>query len=134
MFEEYEGFLESISSEDYWSDIGVDVACSQVNKFDDFDWCKLKSTLSMKSEEWRGRCAESLSDVNDERALYILLELIRAEDECVAIHAIESINSLFLAGSILDVEDVLNVLADGFENSSRTMQLMSARLAKNLKS
>lgn len=45
--------------------------------------------------DWRGRCAESLGDSNDERALRVVLTLLKAREESVVIHAIESIESVF---------------------------------------
>ena len=95
MFEEYDFLLKSIGSEDYWSDVGIDIAAAKVSQFDISSWNELESALLAKSEVWRGRCAESLGDSNDERALRVLLALLKAEEESVVIHAIESIESVF---------------------------------------
>ncbi len=71
MFERYETLLATVSSEDYWSDEGIAIATAHVSQFDSSDWHALKSVFLLKSEVWRGRCAESLSDSNDDRALRI---------------------------------------------------------------
>lgn len=132
MFGEYEFLLDSIGSEDYWSDVGIDVAASKISQFNNSSWDELESTLLAKSEVWRGRCAESLGDSNDERALRVLLTLLKAGEESVVIHAIESIESVFLAGYIHDRAQVLRALDEGFEAESRTLKLMAATLVRKL--
>lgn len=132
MFEEYDFLLESIGSEDYWSDVGIDTAASKISKFDNSSWNELESALLAKSQVWRGRCAESLGDSNDKRALRILLTLLKAEEESVVIHAIESIESVFLAGYIHDRAQVIRALDEGFEAESRTLKLMAATLVRKL--
>ncbi|WLH28344.1 hypothetical protein [Pseudomonas canadensis] len=132
MFEEYDFLLESIGSEDYWSDVGIDIAISNISQLDNSSWNKLESTLLAKSEVWRGRCAESLGDSNDERALRVLLTLLKAREESVVIHAIESIESVFLAGYLHDRAQVIRALDEGFEAESRTLKLMAATLVRKL--
>jgi hypothetical protein len=132
VFGEYEFLLDSIGSEDYWSDVGIDVAASKISQFNNSSWDELESTLLAKSEVWRGRCAESLGDSNDERALRVLLTLLKAGEESVVIHAIESIESVFLAGYIHDRAQVLRALDEGFEAESRTLKLMAATLVRKL--
>lgn len=132
MFKEYELLLDSIGSEDYWSDVGIDIAASKISQFDSLSWGELEYALSVKSEMWRGRCAESLGDSNDERALRILLALLKAEEESVVIHAIESIESIFLAGYIFDRSQAILALNEGFKEGNRTLKLMKTTLAKKL--
>ncbi|MGY2135765.1 HEAT repeat domain-containing protein [Pseudomonas reactans] len=124
--------LDSIVSEDYWSDLGIDIAAAKVSQFDISSWNELESGLLAKSEVWRGRCAESLGDSNDERALRVLLTLLKAEEESVVIHAIESIESVFLAGYLHDRAQVIRALDEGFEAESRTLKLMAATLVRKL--
>ncbi len=133
MFKEYDFLLDSIGSEDYWSDVGIDIAASKVSQFDNLSWDELESVLSVKSGVWRGRCAESLGDSSDERALRILLALLKAEEESVVIHAIESMESIFLAGYIFDRAQVISALNDDLESRSLTLKLMKATLAKKLR-
>jgi len=132
MFKEYDFLLKLIASEDYWSDVGVDAAVSKISQFDNSSWNELESILLAKSEVWRGRCAESLGDSNDERALRVLLALLKAEEESVVIHAIESIESVFLAGYIHDRAQVTRALDERFEAESRTLKLMAATLVRKL--
>ena len=132
MFKEYEFLLDSIGSEDYWSDVGINIAASKISQFDNSNWEELEFALLAKSEVWRGRCAESLGDSNDERALRVLLTLLKAGEESVVIHAIESIESVFLAGYILDRAQVIRALDEGFEADSRTLKLMAATLVRKL--
>jgi len=132
MFGKYDCFLDSIGSEDYWSDVGINIAASKISQFDNSNWEELESALLAKSEVWRGRCAESLGDSNDERALRVLLTLLKAGEESVVIHAIESIESVFLAGYILDRAQVIRALDEGFEADSRTLKLMAATLVRKL--
>ena len=72
MLKNYEFLLDSISSEDYWSDVGIDILASKISQFDNSSWNELESIFLAKSEVWRGRCAESLGDSDDERALRVL--------------------------------------------------------------
>lgn len=132
MFKEYEFLLDSIGSEDYWSDVGIDIAASKISQFDSLSWGELEYALSVKSGMWRGRCAVSLGDSNDERALRILLALLKAEEESVVIHAIESIESIFLAGYIFDRSQAILALNEGFKEGNRTLKLMKTTLAKKL--
>ncbi|TLG88000.1 HEAT repeat domain-containing protein [Pseudomonas edaphica] len=132
MFGKYDCFLGSIGSEDYWSDVGINIAASKISQFDNSNWEELESALRAKSEVWRGRCAESLGDSNDERALRVLVTLLKAGEESVVIHAIESIESVFLAGYILDRAQVIRALDEGFEADSRTLKLMAATLVRKL--
>ena len=122
--------LATVSSEDYWSDEGIAIATARVSQFDSSDWQALESVLSLKSEVWRGRCAESLSDSNDERALRMLLKLLKAEEESVVIHAIESIESLMLAGYVFDPQPIVMALSERVEASTRTLELMATTLAR----
>ena len=132
MFKEYEFLLDSIGSEDYWSDVGIDIAASKISQFDSLSWGELEYALSVKSDLWRGRCAESLGHSNDERALRIMLALLKAEEESVVIHAIESIESIFLAGYIFDRSQAILALNEGFKEGNRTLKLMKTTLAKKL--
>lgn len=132
MLKGYEFLLDSINSEDYWSDVGIDIAASKISQFDNSSWNELESTLLGKSEVWRGRCAESLGDSNDERALCVLLTLLKAGEESVVIHVIESIESVFLASYIHDRAQVIRALDEGFEVESRTLKLMAATLLRKL--
>ena len=132
MFKEYEFLLDSIGSEDYWSDVGIDIAAYKISQFNNLSWSGLESALLAKSEVWRGRCAESLGDSNDERALRVLLTLLKAGEESVVIHAIESIESVFLAGYISDRAQVIRALDDRFEAESRTLKPMAATLVRKL--
>lgn len=133
MFKEYEFLLDSIGSEDYWSDVGIDIAAYKISQFNNLSWSGLESALLAKSEVWRGRCAESLGDSNDERALRVLLTLLKAGEESVGIHAIESIESVFLAGYILDRAQIIRALDEEFEAESRSLKLMAATLVKKLR-
>ena len=54
MFGEYDCLLSSIGSEDYWTDVGIDIAASKISQFDSISWSKLESALVVKSEVWRG--------------------------------------------------------------------------------
>jgi len=61
-----------------------------------------------------------------------LLALLKAEEESVVIHAIESIESVFLAGYIHDRAQVTRALDEGVEVESRTLKLMAATLVRKL--
>jgi hypothetical protein len=133
MFKEYELFLHSCDSEDYWSDEGIDVAGAQVSEFTASDWRELESVIGVKPDVWLGRCTESLTDCNDVRALQILLRLLEAKEESVVIHALESIDVLFLAGYIRNVSLVITALNKRFDASTRTLELMVVTLIRKLK-
>ena len=62
----------------------------------------------------------------------VLLTLLKAGEESVVIHAIESIESVFFAGYILDRAQVIRALDEGFEADSRTLKLMAATLVRKL--
>lgn len=113
MFKKYEFLLDSIGSEDYFSDAGIDIAPSKISQFDNSSWNELESALLVKSEVWRGRRAEPLRDSNDERALGVLLTRLNVGEESVVIHAIESNESVFLAGYILHNAQVLRAVDEG---------------------
>ncbi|NVZ50135.1 HEAT repeat domain-containing protein [Pseudomonas sp. B6002] len=133
MFKEYELFLHSCDSEDYWSDEGIDVAGAQVSEFTASDWCELESAIVVKPDVWLRRCAESLTDCNDVHALQILLRLLEAKEESVVIHALESIDALFLASYIRNVSPVITALNERVDASTRTLELMVATLIRKLK-
>ncbi|KQM51907.1 MULTISPECIES: hypothetical protein [Pseudomonas] len=133
MFKEYELFLHSCGSEDYWSDEGIDVAGAQVSEFTASDWYELESAIGVKPDVWLGRCAESLTDCNDVHALQILLRLLEAKEESVVIHALESIDALFLAGYIRNVSPVITALNERVDAYTRTLELMVATLIRKLK-
>ncbi|MFL1503849.1 MULTISPECIES: hypothetical protein [unclassified Pseudomonas] len=130
MFETYKTLLTSALSEDYWSDVGIDIASAHVSQFDHSDWRALEAVLLLKPEAWRGRCAESLSDTRDARALRLLLKLLDAKEESVVIHAIESLDALFFAGYIHGARPIVVALGEGFEPSTRTIKLMAATLVR----
>ncbi|TFF14538.1 HEAT repeat domain-containing protein [Pseudomonas sp. BCA14] len=132
MFKEYKFLLDSIGSEDYWSDVGIDIAASKVSQFDSSSWNELESAVLAKSDAWRGRCAESLGDSDNEGALRVLLMLLKTGEESVVIHAIESIESVFLAGCISDRVQVIRALDDIIEAESKTSKLMAVTLVRKL--
>lgn len=53
MFGGYERLLDSIGSEDYWTDVGVDIAASKISQFDSSNWKNLNLLFlqSLKSGE-----------------------------------------------------------------------------------
>jgi len=62
-----------------------------------------------------------------------VLTLLKAREDSIVIHAIESIESVFLAGYILDRAQVIRALDERFEAESRTLKPMAATLGRKLR-
>lgn len=64
-FDDFDKYLTSDFSDDYWSDEGIGFAVEKLSAFTREDWSRLKNESNNRSVEWVIRCAETLGDVED---------------------------------------------------------------------
>ena len=99
MYKSYETYLDREFSVDYWSDEGITQAALILYKFTDKDWDNLVELCKKKPDEWAVRCAETLGDTLNEKAMPILLNLLKVKNDDVRVAALDSIRS-FVSGGI----------------------------------
>lgn len=83
--------LAATSSEDYWSDLGLDDAIQVVARFVDADWTQLAALAADRPAAWQTRCADVLGDVADGRAVPLLDVLLGSAEPPVMMAALESV-------------------------------------------
>jgi HEAT repeat protein len=98
MFSDFDKYLRSSFSIDYWSDEGISRAADMVLEFTEKDWAELVNSFPKQNENWLVRCAESLGDVENNSALDTLLNLLNSQSEEVQIAALDSLNALLGSG------------------------------------
>jgi hypothetical protein len=102
VIKEYDSYLDSSLSVDYWSDEGISIAAEKLTRFTDNDWLQLEQIVESRDKEWLVRCAEVLGEIETTVAIDILMKLIKNNSHIVQIAALDSISAL------LDIVDVGN--------------------------
>lgn len=128
MYKIYEEYLDREFSLDYWSDEGISQAVLVLIKFADNDWKILVDSWKTKSDLWILRCAETLGDIADEKALLVLLSFLQLESNEIRVAALGSIRSLISGGvkASNHRDEILRVLkeARAVENSEPIVDLV----------
>lgn len=93
MYEEFESYLNFDFSSDYWSDVGLDIACEMLNKFSKNDWTSLSNNWTKQIAIWKERCAETLDSGQTDDGLALLLAMIYDSNVDVVIAAVDSLRS-----------------------------------------
>lgn len=99
MYKIYEAYLDREFSVDYWSDEGITQAALILCKFTDRDWDTLAELCKTKSDEWAARCVETLGDEANEKAMAVLLNLLKSKNDGVRVTVLDTIRS-FVSGGI----------------------------------
>ena len=102
MFQEFDEYLSSTFSVDYWSDEGIGIAEEKLADFSDGDWEQLGIASDNRGSLWLTRCAEVLGDHEESLSVQLLMKLARNSDVEVQIAALDSMNSLL---NLVSVED-----------------------------
>lgn len=93
-YSKYEQLLNTEFSIDYWSDEIIDEAIFIISNFNDKDWDNLSGNWRNKDAKWKERCAETLSEIESQKRLYILLSMLDSETEEVLEAVVDSLYSL----------------------------------------
>lgn len=130
MYKKYDELIGRFATDefpiDYWSDVAIVEASDMLDDFSEDDWSILLSSVRDKSEYWVLRMCESMGDVAEERALYVLLEVMSRESEevtCAALDAIRSMVSLGLDVSKYSVP--INVAIESAKMTKSNVGLLS---------
>lgn len=107
MYCEFEELLDCKFLPDYWSDEGISQASILLQKFGEDDWVNLQKHCVTKSEDWKIKCAEVLSESDPYKASIILKYLLDEESIAVKIATADAINSL--------CQDYGESILDGFD-------------------
>ncbi len=93
MFAEYENYLKYDFSPDFWSDEGLNIACTLLGKFSTSDWQRLSEIWVTQASDWKVRCAETLdANLTDEGAA-ILLSMLNEADVDIVVAVVDSLRS-----------------------------------------
>ena len=93
MFVDFDNYLKKSFSLDFWEDEGISIAEEILNSFSEDDWNSLINILSSREKAWRIRCANVLSEIEDENVIDILISIAITESLEVKLAALDSINS-----------------------------------------
>ncbi|MFJ2711943.1 hypothetical protein ACIOZM_13775 [Pseudomonas sp. NPDC087346] len=111
---------------DYWSDVAIVEASDMLDNFSDDDWSTLLSSVRDKSEYWVLRMCESMGVAAEERALYVILEVMSREREEVTCAALDAIRSMVSLG--LDVSKYsgpINATIESAKMTKSNVELLS---------
>lgn len=95
MFIDFNNYLLSSFSDDYWSDEGISFAEAKLYKFSHEDWLTMNEKWKYRDSLWLIRCANVLGDINDSKSIELLINFLNVDDVEVRIATLDSINSLF---------------------------------------
>lgn len=98
MFIDFNNYLLSSFSDDYWSDEGISFAEAKLYKFSHEDWLTINEKWKDRDSLWLIRCANVLGDFNDSKSMELLINFLNVDDVEVQIATLDSINSLFSIG------------------------------------
>jgi len=133
MFSDFDKYLCSSFSIDYWSDEGISQAANIVSEFTENDWEELDSSLSNQNESWQIRCAESLGDVENNYSLDILLTLLNSESSEVQIAVLDSVSALLSSGmSAIDCQNDIRRVIEQIDSESSVVNMMIKSLETKL--
>ncbi|MBN0989739.1 HEAT repeat domain-containing protein [Amphritea pacifica] len=133
MFSNFDKYLGTSFSIDYWSDEGISHAAEIVSEFTEKDWEELISSFPKQSENWLVRCAESLGDVENNSSLDTLLNLLNSQSEEVQIAALDSMNALLSSGvSAGGNKDRIKIAIKNINSESTVANMMLKSLGDKL--
>jgi len=98
MFKEFDNYLQSDFSEDYWSDVGICFAEKKLEKFSDEDWLAINKDWKNRDNLWLMRCTDALGEVENPKSLELLVKFMEVDDVEVKIATLDSVSSLFSLG------------------------------------
>jgi hypothetical protein len=122
---EFDNYLRSAFSVDYWSDEGIGIAAEKAIQFTSNDWEQLKLITGNRDAVWLVRCAEVLGDIESVASIEILLELMKHNNIEVQISALDSMSALLDNMDIRDSSIIeLRKTLDQFSAPSDVVQKM----------
>lgn len=133
VFSDFDKFLGSSFSIDYWSDEGISCASEMVSEFTEQDWEDLVSSLPEQNENWLVRCAESLGDVESNSSLDTLFNLLNFQSKDIQIAALDSMNALLSSGvSAGGNKDRIKIVIENINSESSVVNMMLKSLGDKL--
>ena len=90
-FEAFDAVLATPMPADHWSDVEVVRASALVDGFDVADWELVRKTWPLRPSAWQVRLADAIFGTSAPEATALLLALLRAEADEVAIAAVDSL-------------------------------------------
>ncbi|MGO2340748.1 MAG: hypothetical protein ACTH5M_09155 [Psychrobacter sp.] len=133
MFTDFDDYLSSSFSDDYWSDEGISIAEAMLCKFSDEDWLIIKEQLKHRNYPWLERCANVLGDFNDSKSMKLLIKFLDIDDVEVQIAALDSINSLLSMAVITkDTNNDLIGKINKVQSSNTVIKIMLDSLKKRV--
>lgn len=133
MFSDFDKYISSSFSTDYWSDEGISHAAGIVSEFTEKDWEELTSSLPKRNECWQIRCADSLGDVENNPSLNTLLKLLNSENAEVKIAVLDSVSALLSCGlNAADHQDKVRRVIEQINSESSVVNMMLKSLEAKL--
>lgn len=133
MFSDFDNYISSNFSTNYWSDEGISRAADMVHMFTESDWDELNNSLLGRMESWQIKCAETLGDVEEKLSVDILLQLLCSESVKVKLAALDSLNALLACGlRAADHEDKIRQAIEQVKPKSSVESMMTGSLKEKL--
>ena len=118
-FKQLDEMLTSAIPDDGWGDDGVLLAARVLQAFGPDDWSKLASTWSDRPELWQCLAADVLVDGDNERAIPLLVEIIRRGSGQAKIAACDSLRTLLQGrDKPLEVDPVIKLIINSLRKES----------------
>ncbi|WP_440533998.1 hypothetical protein [Variovorax sp. YR566] len=91
MFSEYDDYLKLDFLVDYWYDEGIDIASKIISRFEESAWDELLVNCSLRTSQWKIRCAETLDLTVHPTSVLVLLRLLDSSDKEVVLAAADTL-------------------------------------------
>lgn len=83
-FQRLDDYIKEVGgTDDFWSDVGSDLACEFVQAFTDEDWAAAVSTWPRRDPSWQVKFASVAATGESQQALSVLLDMVTSPDEDV---------------------------------------------------
>lgn len=94
MLHDFDVYLASPFSVDYWSDEGIGIASNKLADFSIDDWKQLRLAIESRDSAWLMKCAEVLGNHENILAFELIMKLASNTNSEIQIAALDSANSL----------------------------------------
>lgn len=133
MFVDFDNYLSSSFSDDYWYDVGIGIAEAKLYEFSHEDWLSINEKWRARDSYWVIRCADVLGDFEDIKSMKLLMNFLDTDDVEVQIAALDSINSLLSMGVINENFDLILISKiDKIQSSSILVNIVLDSLKNKL--
>ena len=136
MFLDFDNYLLSDFSDDYWSDEGIGLAEKKLSLFLEDDWIVIQNEWRKRNSTWVIRCTDVLGDSDNINSMKLLISFLDQKNIELQIATLDSINALLNvnAGKI-EIKTIFDLKSkvDSINHSSIVVNTMLTSLKNKLK-